>query len=116
MSLFVEDNSPWIFFIMTVVIGGGAAFLSGRALATKWRPWLFAVLYMIPLGLALRFFHYALFNGNLLSLHYFITDTLVLVAAASLGYRLTRVGQMVSQYPWLYERSGPFGWRAKGAP
>ena len=36
---------------------------------------------MIPLGLALRFFHYALFNGGLLTLHYFITDTLVLVAA-----------------------------------
>ena len=87
MSLFVEDNSPWIFFIMTVVIGGGAAFLAGRAMASKWRPWYYAVLYMIPLGLALRFFHYALFNGDLSSLHYFITDTLVLVAAASLGYR-----------------------------
>jgi hypothetical protein len=116
MSLFVEDNSPWIFFIMTVVIGGGAAFLAGRALASKWRPWFMAALYMIPLGLALRFFHYALFNGDLLSLHYLITDTLVLIAAAGLGYRLTRVHQMVSQYPWLYERSSPFSWRAKGAP
>ena len=116
MSLFVEDNSPWIFFIMTVVIGGGAAFLAGRAMASKWRPWYYAVLYMIPLGLALRFFHYALFNGDLSSLHYFITDTLVLVAAASLGYRLTRVHQMVSQYPWPYERSSPFSWRGKGAP
>ena len=88
MSLFVEDN-PWIFLIMTVVIGGGAAFLAGRALATKWRPVTTAVLYMIPLGLALRFFHYALFDGDLLSLHYFITDTLVLIAGTSLGYRLT---------------------------
>jgi hypothetical protein len=114
MSLFVEDN-PWIFLIMTVVIGGGAAFLSGRALASKWRPWATAVLYMIPLGLALRFFHYALFTGDLLSLHYFITDTLVLIAGTSLGYRLTRVSQMVSQYPWLYERSSPFSWREKGA-
>jgi hypothetical protein len=115
MSLFVEDN-PWIFLIMTVVIGGGAAFLAGRALASKWRPLAMAVLYMIPLGLALRFFHYALFNGDLLSLHYFITDTLVLIAGACLGYRLTRVNQMVHQYPWLYERSSPFSWKAKGAP
>ena len=114
MSLFIEDD-PWVFLIMTVVIGGGAAFLAGRALATKWRPWMRGVLYMIPLGLALRFFHYALFTGSLLSLHYFITDTLVLIAGASLGYRLTRVGQMVRQYPWLYERSSPFSWRAKGA-
>jgi hypothetical protein len=115
MSLFVED-SPWIFLIMTVVIGGGAAFLAGRALSSKWRPLWMPILYMIPLGLALRFFHYALFNGDLLSLHYFITDTLVLVAGTWLGYRLTRVNQMVSQYPWLYERSSPFSWRAKGAP
>ena len=113
MSLFIEDD-PWVFLIMTVVIGGGAAFLAGRALATKWRPWTRGVLYMIPLGLALRFFHYALFTGSLLSLHYFITDTLVLIAGASLGYRLTRVSQMVSQYPWLYERSSPFSWRGKG--
>ena len=114
MSLFVED-SLGVFIVMTVVIGGGAAFLSGRAMAAKWRPWMMAVLYMIPLGLALRFFHYALFTGDLLSLHYFITDTLVLIAGAGLGYRLTRVGQMVSQYPWLYERSSPFSWREKGA-
>ena len=43
------------------------------------------VLYMIPLGLALRFFHYALFNGELLSLHYFVTDTLVLIARRHAG-------------------------------
>jgi hypothetical protein len=115
MSLFVED-SPWIFLIMTVVIGGGAAFMAGRSLASKWRPLWMPILYMVPLGLALRFFHYALFNGNLLSVHYFITDTLVLVAWAILGYRLTQVNQMVSQYPWLYERSSPFSWRTKGAP
>ena len=114
MSLFVED-SPWIFLIMTVIIGGGAAFLAGRGLASKWRPIWMAVAYMIPLGLALRFFHYALFDGELLSLHYFITDTLVLVAGALLGYRLTRVSQMVSQYPWLYERSGPLSWRSRAA-
>jgi hypothetical protein len=114
MSLFVED-SPWIFLIMTVIIGGGAAFLAGRGLASKWRPIWMAVAYMIPMGLALRFFHYALFDGVLLSLHYFITDTLVLVTGALLGYRLTRVSQMVSQYPWLYERSGPLSWRNRAA-
>jgi hypothetical protein len=110
MSLFVEDN-PWIFLFMTVIIGGGAAFLAGRALAWKWRPLWYAIAYMIPLGAALRFFHYALFQGNLLSGHYFITDTLVLIAGALLGYRLTRVGQMVTQYPWLYERASPLSWR-----
>ena len=109
---FIED-SPWIFLIMTVIIGGGAAFMSGRGLASKWRPVWMAVAYMIPMGLALRFFHYALFEGNLLSLRFFMTDTLVLVAGALLGYRLTRVQQMVSQYPWLYERAGPLAWRSR---
>jgi Domain of unknown function (DUF6867) len=112
MSLFVED-SPWVFLFMTVIIGGGAAFLAGRALASKWRPMWMPVVYMLPLGLALRFFHYALFEGKLLSLHYFITDTAVLVAATLLGYRLTQVALMVGQYPWLYERSGPLAWRSK---
>ena len=112
MSLFVED-SFWVFFWMTMIIGGGAAFLAGRSLASRWRPPWMPAAYMIPLGLALRFFHYALFEGDLLSLHYFMTDTVVLAAAALLGYRLTRVSQMVSQYPWAYERSGPLAWRSK---
>ena len=85
---------------MTVIIGGGAAFLAGRTLASRWRPCGCRPVYMILLGLALRFFHYALFDGELFSLHYFITDTAVLIAAALLGYRLTMVNQMVSQYPW----------------
>lgn len=112
MSLFVED-SLWVTLIMTVLIGGGAAFLAGRGLASKWRPAWMPVVYMIPLGLALRFFHYALFNGELLSLHYLIVDTLVLMALAFLGYRLTLSRQMVKQYPWLYEPAGPLGWKAK---
>jgi uncharacterized protein DUF6867 len=110
MSLFVEDSFR-VFLFMTVIIGGGAAFQAGRSLAAKWRPIWMPVAYMIPLGLALRFFHYALFGGNLLSLHYFITDTAVLIAAALLGYRLMRVNQMVNQYPWLYVRAGPLTWR-----
>ncbi len=112
MSLFVEESLK-VFIIMTVVLGGGAAYMAGRNLATHWRPLWMAIAYMIPLGLGLRFFHYALFESELLSLHYFITDTLVLIAATWLGYRLTRVRQMVSQYPWLYERTGYFGWKSR---
>ena len=77
-------------------------FLAGRNLASRWRPGWMPAAYMIPLGLALRFFHYALFEGQLLSVHYFITDTAVLIASALLGYRLTIVRQMVNQYPWLF--------------
>jgi hypothetical protein len=66
---------------------------------------------MILLGFALRFLHYALFGAELLSLQYYLTHTLVLIGFASLGYRLTRVRQMVTQYNWLYERNGLFSWR-----
>jgi hypothetical protein len=82
-------------------------------MASKWRAVWLTIFYMVLLGLALRFFHFALFNGDLLSFHYFVTDTLVLVLAAMLGYRTTRVSQMTNQYPWLYERSGPFSWKEK---
>jgi hypothetical protein len=112
VSLFVEDN-PWIFLIMTVIIGGGAAFLAGRALAIGWRPLWRVVAYMVPLGAALRFLHYALFSGDLTSLHYFLSDTLVLALAAILGYRLKLVAQMVAQYPWLYEKETPISYRNK---
>jgi len=112
MSLFVEDNF-WIFLIMTVIFGGGAAFMSGRSQAAGWRPMWHGLAFMVLLGAALRFLHFALFGAELLSLHYFLTDTLVLMLACALGYRMTLAGQMVRQYPWLYERAGPLAWRNK---
>jgi ABC-type polysaccharide/polyol phosphate export permease len=110
---FIFEHSFWHFLIMTVLIAGGAAFMAGRAMAFKWRPQWMAIVYMVPLAAALRFFHYALFEGSLLSLHYFLVDFVILVAAALLGYRLMRVHQMTSQYPWLYEKSGAFAWRSR---
>jgi hypothetical protein len=112
MSLFIEDN-PWIFVIMTVIFGGGAAFLTGRGLAMKWRPVWMALLAMVPLTAAMRFLHFALFNADLLSAHYFLSDFIVLVAGSLLGYRLTLARKMVQQYPWLYESAGPLSFRTK---
>jgi hypothetical protein len=113
MSLFAEGN-PWIFVLLTVVLGGGAAFMAGRSLAKGWQSIWLLVIYMVLFTAGIRFLHYALFQYTLTSLHYFISDGIILIAAALLGYRLTRVSQMVRQYPWLYERSGPFAWRSKG--
>jgi hypothetical protein len=110
---FLVEKSTWEFLILTVVLAGGAAFLAGRALAQGWKsPWLLAV-YMLLFTAGVRFLDFALFEGNLLSLLYYISHGLVLMAMAMLGYRLTRATQMVTQYPWLYDRSGPFGWRSK---
>ena len=112
MSIFVEQNFL-IFLILTVIMGGGAAFMAGRGLAMKWRPVSTAVPAMVPLTLGLRFLHYALFGADLTSLHYLITDFIILLAACLLGYRMTMVKKMTHQYPWLYEQSGPLGWRTK---
>ncbi len=107
------ENSFWVFFFLTVLIGGGAAFMAGRAMAQKWRSPLQPTLYMLFLGAAVRFFHFALFEGSLLSVQYLVVDTLVLIGISLIGYRLMKVKLMVSQYPWLYARSGPFAWRDK---
>ena len=112
MSLFTE-GSFGVFLLLTVILGGGAAFLAGRSLAKDWRSLTSLLVFMLPLGAGVRFLHFALFQHPLFSLSHFITTTLILMALAILGYRLKRVSQMITQYPWLYERSGLLTWRQK---
>lgn len=107
------ENGIGPFLGLTVFVAGAAAYMAGRALASKWRSPMQPVLYMLLLGLADRFFHFALFEGTLLSLHYYLVDTLVLIAISLIAFRLTRVRQMVTQYPWLYVSAGPFAWKDK---
>jgi hypothetical protein len=68
----------------------------------------------VLLAPVLRFFHFALGEGTLLSLHYLVVDAIWLLAVAALSWRLRRTRQMTEQYPWLYERAGPLTWRARG--
>jgi hypothetical protein len=107
------DTGLLTFLILTVVLGGGAAWMAGRAIASTWRPAWQIVPYMALLGLAIRFLHYALFGGTLLSIHYYLVDTVVLLIAGFVGFRLKRTSQMVTQYRWLYERTGLFTWRER---
>ena len=99
------------FLLVTVFLGGGAAYLTGRAVAVTWQRIPVLIIYLAMLGAAVRFIHYALFNGTLLELHYYIVDLIVLLLLGGLGYRITRAAQMSGQYPWLYQRSGPLWWR-----
>lgn len=121
--MFVE-KSYVAFLIVTVLLGGGAAFMAGRALARAWKPLLRLMAYMLLLGAAVRFLHWGLFidathvswramQGTLISPHYYAVDTLFLIAAATLGYRLERTRQMTTQYSWIYERTGPFSWKKR---
>ncbi len=101
------------FLLVTAFLGGGAAYLVGRAMAFTWAPRTLLVVYTFLLTAAVRFIHYALFHGTLLSLHYFAVDVVILGVLAALGYRITRAGQMASQYGWLYQRVGPLAWRRR---
>jgi hypothetical protein len=123
MGLIVE-KSYTAFFIVTILLGGGAAFMTGRAVARAWKPFTRAIFYVFLLAVAVRFLHWGLFQdatleswrqmaGTLLSLHYYLADAAILMIAAILGYRLQLARQMTSQYAWLYERSSPLSWRKR---
>ena len=112
MSFFYDDGF-WVFLVLTLIIGGSGAFLSGRGLARGWKPYWRVFFYMALLAAAVRFFHFALFDGTLLSLHYYLVTYVILVCAALLGYRWMRTTQMVTQYRWLYRRTSPISWVAR---
>jgi len=97
---FLSDNAG-PFLLVTVVLGGGAAWQAGRAIAQTWRPWWQGMLYMFVLGAAVRFIHFALFEGTLLSLAAYGLDTAVAIGFAALSFRTTRARQIARQYGFL---------------
>ena len=65
----------WLQVVMvTGVIGGGAALLAGRAVASTWRPYWYVIAYMLLLGAGVHFLHFALFHGDILSLPSYLAD------------------------------------------
>lgn len=109
----IWEHTLGVFLLVTIFLGGGAAWLSGRAIALTWRPVWQVGAYMVLLAGVVRFLYYALFGGTLLSLHYYVVNLVILLAIAGLGFRFTRVGQMVTQYSWMYERAGPLSWKKR---
>ena len=95
------ERSFMDFILVTLVLGGGAAWLAGRAIALTWRPWWQVVLYMLVLGAVVRFVHFALFQEALLSAWLYGVDTLIAILAAGFGFRTTRNRQMARQYGFL---------------
>lgn len=118
----IYETSVYAFLLVTVVAGGGAAFMIGRAAAKTWKPFWQAVLYVMILSAAIRFLHWGLFagatllswrqaQGSLLSVHYYLTDAVILLLFAALGFRLRRTSQMLRQYGWLTRKTSPLSWR-----
>jgi hypothetical protein len=108
-----EEGSFGVFLLVSIILGGGGAALAGRAIAVTWRPWWQVALYMLILGGAVRFIHFALFGGTLLSLHYYAVDAAICMAFGLLGFRAARAAQMVRQYRWINRPHGPLRWRRK---
>ncbi len=97
----LSEDSFLVFAFVTVFLGGGAAWLAGRAVAATWRPWWHALAYALVLAAAVRFLHYALFRGTFASAHYYTVDAVVCLSLAAWAYRHTRARQMIAQYGWL---------------
>jgi len=112
----LPGNGLGVFIGVTLCVTGFAAYMTGQAVATTWKPAWHAVAYALLLGLVDRFLIYALFDGELLSGVGYVVDSAVLVVIALLAFRMAQVRKMVQQYPWLYARSGPFFWREKSPP
>jgi hypothetical protein len=100
-----------VWLAITVVIVGFAAYMTGQAIAGTWRPYYQLALYTLLLAGASRFLIFALFEGRLFSPTGYLIDLVVLLLIGTVAFRLTRARKMVSQYPWLYRRAGPFAWR-----
>ena len=115
MPLFYEagPNGLWVFLLVTVAMGGGAAWATGNAIATTWRPPWQMLGASVLITCAVRFLHYALFAEPLLVAKAFLFDFAVVATVMALAHRVARARQMVRQYPWAFERVGLLWWRSK---
>jgi hypothetical protein len=122
---FILGESIPVFIGLTICLFGGAAFLMGQALGETWRPAWQNVTYGLLLTVAERLadnFLFAAkivpfgFSENGLVIHWdgmvgYLSHAIVLIGIALIAHRLTRARKMVTQYPWLYARSGLFRWK-----
>ncbi len=122
----IYEKSLWAFLFITLIAGGGAAYMVGRAAAKGWNPFWQAALQVTALAAAIRFLHWGLFvgatfeswreaQGTLLSAHYYLTDALILLMFAALGFRRQRTLQMARQYSWLAVQTGPLTWKSQSS-
>jgi hypothetical protein len=123
MQGILYEQSAWSFVVLTLAIGGATAYLTGRAVAKAWSPLWTLGIYVVLLGAVLRFLHFALFGdaffsfssreANLTALRFLAVELAVLLIGAAIGWRITRTGQMTTQYRWLYEKTSPITWKER---
>ena len=94
------SNGFWVFLLVTIIMGGTSAYVSGKAIAETWRPFWQVIGYCLLLGLVVRFIHFALFEEVLVSARNYGVDVIVLLILGIAGYKVARRRQMVTQYGW----------------
>lgn len=107
----ILSKSVLVFVNLTLVFGL-CSWLAGQAAARSWRPLRVALGYAVLIAMADRFLLFALRDAALLDPVGFAIALATFLSVAALAFRWNQVDMMVSQYPWLYERAGPLGWRA----
>lgn len=114
-GLFFESDSGvrYLLRFLVLIIGFWTAWRAGKAAAEGWNGYLTVVVYTLLLGVAMRFLHYALFQGPFISPFYYILDVVILLVFSSAGFRIRRTRQMVQNYYWLYEPTSAFSFKKK---
>ena len=112
MEALLGTSNP-VFIGILKLLWCGAAIMTGHAIANTWRPVLHCIMYGVILGVADRLLGFLLAGSELLSVTGYLVETAILILVALFAYRITRARKMTSQYPWLYEPVGLFGWRDK---
>ena len=110
--LWANGDFGLLAFLILGALGVAAAFSTGQALASGWSPQWSIVPAAVALSAGVQFLHFALFQEDLLSLHYYLVTLALLMVAAWLGYARMRALQMATQYSWAFERVG-LTWRAR---
>ena len=110
--LWADGDYGLLAFIVLDALGAAAAFASGRAMASSWSPQWRIVPAAVALAAAVQFLHFALFQEDLLSLHYYLVTLALILLAAWVGYARMRAQQMATQYSWAFENVG-LTWRAR---
>jgi hypothetical protein len=114
-GLFFESDSGVRYVLrgLVVLLGFWTAWRTGKSVADGWEDYPKVVLYTLLLGVVMRFLHYALFAGPMLDAFYYVTDVVLLLAFATVGFRMRRTSQMVDKYYWLYDRTSAFSYKKK---
>ena len=113
MGVFYEEETVWLFLLITVLIGGWMSWRTGRALAAVWKSVWWVIPSALGLGLGVRFLHFALFDGTLLSMHFWLVDSSVCALFGWLGWRFERTAAMARQYAFAFEKTTPFRFSRK---